>query len=112
VFRQSIPRIGLSIEQGTPSVPDDGQYYVLLEGEQVFSSLSDKEALDEYRRLRHSLLGMDGQEAPDRRSNIREAIHKEAADRQARTFLAESARRKRAKALRKGGPGGSGGVGG
>ncbi len=112
MFRQSLPRIGLSIERGTPSVPDDGRYYVLLHGEQAFSSRSEKEALDEYRRLRRSLLEADSQETSSRRWNIREALQKEAADRQARAFLAESSRRKRAKALRKGGPGGSGGVGG
>jgi len=40
-----------SLEQGTESVPDDGKYYLLLEGRVVESFDSLKKAEEAYRRL-------------------------------------------------------------
>jgi len=109
MFRQAVPRIGLSMERGTEAVPEDGQYHVLLDGHRMFTSPSEKDALVEYRRLKDLLLGADPPKGGGR-ADIREALMREMAERQATAFLAESARQKRVKALRKGGPGGSGGV--
>lgn len=51
MFRQSVPALGLSLEKGTESVPDDGSYYVILHGETVFASRSKARALASYREL-------------------------------------------------------------
>jgi hypothetical protein len=40
--KQGFPDLGLSLEKGTPDVPNDGQYHVLLNGEVVFSSKREK----------------------------------------------------------------------
>lgn len=110
MYRQSIPRIGLSIEKGTKSVPADDMFHVLLNGQEVFKSHSEKEALVSYRTLKHSLTE---EEAPrTHQMNLQEALRREMNERQATEFLAESSRAKRTRALRKGGPGGSGGVAG
>jgi hypothetical protein len=100
MFRQAIPRIGLSIESGTGSVPEDGLFHVLLNGQEVFSSNSQREALAKYRELKESLLSA-GQPRESRAAKTREALHREMADRQVGAFLSQSARQKRAKAVRK-----------
>ena len=56
MFRQMVPSIELSIEEGTTAVPADGLYYVVLKGEAVFSSASQARALNKYRRLKVELL--------------------------------------------------------
>lgn len=110
-YRQQLPEKGLSVERGTSSVPDDGRFHVILQGQLQFSSSSEREALNEYRRLRDSLAEpSDRPRIPEK--SITEAIRKAAADNEARAFLAQSSREKRAKATRRGGPGGSGGVSG
>ena len=109
-YRQSAPAIGLAIERATESVPDDGGYYVLLRGEIVFVSHSQREALAEYRRLRDSL--SPAAQATMNRDAVASALRKAAAEQEVTAFLAQSAREKRARATRKGGPGGSGGVSG
>jgi hypothetical protein len=106
-YRQKVSAIGLSIERGTESVPDDGHYHVLLDGREVFASSSEREALSEYRRLRDAVMTSEPRRDP---ASVREALRREMADRQAASLLAESARLKRAKATKKGGKGGSGGV--
>lgn len=44
-------RAGLSIEQGTPNVPDDGKYYVIYQGEIVGKFRSLKQAEKLYREI-------------------------------------------------------------
>ncbi len=56
IYRQGIPAIGLSIEQGTEGVPDDGQFHVVLNGEAVFVSRSQKAATARYRALKDELM--------------------------------------------------------
>lgn len=51
MYRQFNERAGISIEQGTGKVPDDGKYYVLQDGEIVGSFKSLKEAEETYRKL-------------------------------------------------------------
>ena len=73
IYRQAVPRIGLSIERGTDAVPDDGEYHVLLEGQHVFASQSEKEALAEYRRLTsEGKLGEAGAKLDDLKRTLEE----------------------------------------
>jgi len=109
-YKQSAPNVGLSVERGTESVPDDGLYHVLLDGKVILASKSEREALAVYRRVRDSLL-RDQPRASDG-TKVTEALRRAAAEREADAFLAQSTREKRARATRRGGPGGSGGVGG
>lgn len=51
LFRQSVPPIGLSIERKTPTVPDDGWYYVVLRGVIKGRFRNMKQAEDLYRAL-------------------------------------------------------------
>jgi hypothetical protein len=112
MYRQAVPRVALSVERDTQSVPEDGHFHVFLRGSEILVSPSQKEALARYRSLKECLLreagGLDGRAKVDKR----EALAREMADGQAKAFLAESSRKKRAKALRRGGPGGTGGVAG
>jgi hypothetical protein len=41
-YKQQLPAIGLSLERSTPSVPDDGAYYLLRDGKRLgrYRSLS------------------------------------------------------------------------
>ena len=105
-FRQAIPDLGLSVEFGTPSAPKDGRYHVIHGGAVLFSSDSQKQALDEYRRRRDQLLGAE------RRSpaiDVRALLERERAEFETRQVLRETARQKKARATRKGGKGGAGG---
>jgi hypothetical protein len=67
MFRQEVRTIGLSIEQGTSSVPNDGRFHVVLDGNVVFSSRARSIALTRYRSLRDDLLRKAGieQRPPD-----------------------------------------------
>ena len=49
-YRQSIPDIGLSIERATDSVPDDGKFYVIIEGETLGSFRALKPAQQLFRQ--------------------------------------------------------------
>jgi hypothetical protein len=108
MFKQEVPTIGLSIEQGTGSVPDDGRYHVVVGGDVVFSSKARSTALGRYRSLRDNLLRKAGIE--------RKVADPEQTRRRERQFyefqavMSESMRRRAANAKRKGGKGGSGGV--
>jgi hypothetical protein len=105
-YRQAVPALGLSLERGTEDVPADDRFHGVMRGAVVYTSVSEKDALQEYRRLRDHLL------PPTSRSvDVRKILEKEVAEKEVRSFLAESSRAKRAKALKKGGKGGSGGVG-
>ena len=108
MFKQQVPTIGLSIEQGTNSVPDDGRFHVAIEGDIIFSSKSKSAALVHYRRLRDDLLRKAGikPRAPDPEETKRR--EREFYDFEA--VMSESMRQRTLKAKRKGGKGGSGGV--
>src|SRR2546425_536132 len=104
MFKQEIKSIGLSLEQGTPSAPDDDQFFVLLRGKVVFAAPSKRKALIEYQRRRDELIDATGS-ARDRES-ARNALKREVAEAEAMSFLAASARQKKAKATSRGGRGG------
>jgi hypothetical protein len=107
-FRQSVPSIGLFLEKGTEDVPDDGHFHLRLRGETVLRTRQEREALEEYRRLREKLLPPEAR----RRVNPQAALQRGIAEFEANAVRSEAARRKRKSALRKGGKGGSGGVAG
>jgi hypothetical protein len=109
MFRQEVRTIGLSIEQGTSSVPNDGRFHVVLDCNVVFSSKAKSAALTHYRRLRDDLLRNAGieQRTPDPEETKRR--EREFYDLQA--VVSESMRQRTVNAKRKGGKGGSGGVG-
>jgi hypothetical protein len=108
-FKQAVPSVGLHIEQGTEAVPNDGAFYVLLQGEIVFQSKTKNRALAEYRRIRDDLLAdHPGQKlSPD---EVRAALARERSSMEVAGMLAASSRNKRAKATAKGGRGGRGGA--
>jgi hypothetical protein len=74
VFKQTVPHIGLSVELATESVPDDGSYHVVLNGEVVFSSPSKTRALRQYRTLRDEALAKLG--PPTRVVDRAAALHR------------------------------------
>ena len=108
MFKQTVPAVGLAIEQGTTRVPSDGAYHVLVGGRIVFSSKARKRALAEYQRLRGELL-KDGVTSPSK-VDVQEALRRERASMTVAGMLAASSKRKRDKATSRGGRGGRGGV--
>jgi hypothetical protein len=108
MFRQEVRTIGLSIEQGTRSVPNDGRFHVVVDGNVVFSSKAKSIALNRYRSLRDELLRKAGVEhrPPDPEETKRR--EREFYDLQA--VVSESMRQRTINAKRRGGKGGSGGV--
>jgi hypothetical protein len=108
MFKQEVPTVGLSIEQGTDSVPDDGRFHVVAGGRIVFSSARKLAALAYYRSMRDDLLRDAGiaQTAPDPEETRRR--ERQFYDFQA--VMSESMRQRTIKAKRRGGKGGSGGV--
>ncbi len=55
MYRQYISEIGLSLEQDTPSTPQDGKYYLILNGETLGSYNSQKKATEAYKKIREEL---------------------------------------------------------
>jgi hypothetical protein len=55
MYRQYISEIGLSLEQDTPSTPQDGKYYLILNGKILGSYNSQKRATEAYRKIREKL---------------------------------------------------------
>jgi len=108
MFKQQVPAVGLSIEYGTRSVPDDGRFHVLIDSEIVFSSKTKSVALAHYRQLRDGLLREAGIE--QQRPDPQETKRRERAFYEFRAVMTESMRQRTLKAKRKGGKGGSGGV--
>lgn len=51
-FRLAVPEVGLSIEQNTENVPQDGKYHVLKQGAIVASYPSLKRARERLQRLK------------------------------------------------------------
>ncbi len=109
MFKQQVPTIGLSIEQATGSVPDDGRFHVAVEGDIVFSSKSKSAALVHYRRLRDDLLRKSGIE--NRVADPEETKRREREFYDFAAVMSESMRQRTLKAKRRGGKGGSGGIG-
>jgi len=108
MFRQEVRAIGLSVEKGTSSVPNDGRFHVVVDGNVVFSSKAKSTALTRYRGLRAELLQKAGieQTQPDPEETRRR--ERQFYDFQA--VMTESMRQRTINAKRKGGKGGSGGV--
>ncbi len=108
MFKQEVPTIGLSIERGTDSVPNDGRFHVVVDGQVVFSSRREATALAHYRGLRDDLLRNAGV--------VPTATDPEETRRRERQFydfqavMSESMRQRTMRAKRRGGKGGSGGV--
>ena len=102
MYRQSIPELGLSVERGTPEVDDDSKFHVLLNGEEVFVSAKEKEAVEEYCRLKKALAGHTRKK---KSVDVKAALQREIADQQVTAFLAESTQQKHANRTRKGGKG-------
>lgn len=55
MYRQAMEDHGLSLEQGTAAVPDDGHYYVLFKGQTIGRARSLKKARAIYEGARKSL---------------------------------------------------------
>jgi uncharacterized glyoxalase superfamily metalloenzyme YdcJ len=108
MFRQEVPDIGLSVEQGTSSVPDDGRFHVVVDGRVVFSSKVRSAALTRYRGLRDDLLQKAG--TKQRPSDPAEMKRREREFFDLEAVMSESMRQRTMNARRKGGKGGSGGV--
>lgn len=109
MFKEAVPHLGVSLEQGTPDVPDDGQYHVVHNGAVVFSAVSQRKATVEYQRIRDELRKDDpgtGWTPPTREERLR----REKAESDLYAVRADSYRRREGIDQRKGGKGGRGGV--
>jgi hypothetical protein len=109
-FKQELPRIGLSLEKGTQDVPDDGRYYVLVDGEIKFSSSSKKKASDHYLVLRDALLKESGRSLELAEVDPEETRRREREHYQMQAVRSESFERRMRLGWSKGGRGGRGGV--
>jgi hypothetical protein len=98
-------KYSLSIEQGTNTVPDDGQYHVLVNGEIVLSTRVFDLAKIIFEEQREELRIAAGDPDP------REILRRESARRDVTALQAESSAHQAKKSRRRGGPGGPGGVG-
>lgn len=108
-FKQEIPALGLSVERGTPDVPDDGRYHVVVSGDITLSSASQRKAVEFYRSERDRLFAIHGRPAPpqwDREQWLKE----ERVNNDIRAMRSEWQSTVGANAKRKGGKGGRGGV--
>jgi hypothetical protein len=93
----------LSIELGTPAVPDDGQYHVIVNGRIILSTRVFELAKITYEEQREGLRVAAGDPDP------REIIRREKAGREAKVLRSESVARIQNR-RGGGGPGGKGGV--
>lgn len=109
MFKQEVPSVGLSLEQGTSAVPADGRYHLILDGTIIFSTASEKEALKAYREKREELFEERGRpEAP--KPTVEERLEREKRHRDIQALRAESFERRTKHARKRGGKGGRGGV--
>ena len=74
IYRVATPAFRLSVEKGTPDVPDDGLYHVLFQGELVASERSEKKALKVYRARRRELIDSGWELAKPQRLSREEQI--------------------------------------
>lgn len=109
MFKQEIPKLGLSIQRGTDAVPADGQYHVILSDEIIHSSRSEKQALEYYRSKRDELLQTVGPvgDAPPDQDDVLRRIRTEG---DIYAVRADAFQRREGLSNRKGGRGGRGGV--
>lgn len=49
MFKQYVPKIGLSLEKDTPDTPESSRYYLIYKGEILSSYTKEKEALKAYK---------------------------------------------------------------
>lgn len=63
-MKQYVPTLGISLERGTESVPNDGRYHVTKNGELVGSFRSHAKALLRYKEAVAEAGGYPRQEAP------------------------------------------------
>jgi hypothetical protein len=102
MYEKRHPKYSLSIEQGTPAVPDDDQYHVLVNGTLVLSTRVFDYAKITYEEQKEEL------RIAARDPDPREILRRESAGRDLRALRADGIAH-RAKKDR-GGPGGRGGV--
>lgn len=65
MYKEATPAFELSVEMGTDSVPDDGQYHVLFQGRIIASAPTQKKGIALYKAQRERLL-QEGWELPRR----------------------------------------------
>lgn len=104
-FVRRVRHLGVSLECGTESVPDDGRYYVVYEGEvrQSSANLTIAEA-------HFDLLVEEVQAAHPERKNPRDMLAQEQGFRDILSVRGEARQRARSQAEAKGGKGGRGGA--
>src|SRR5260370_3179033 len=102
MYEKRHPKYSLSIEQGTPAVPDDDQYHVLVNGRLVLSTRVLDYAKITYEEQKEEL------RIAARDPDPREILRRENAGRDLRALRADAGTN-RAK-LDRGGPCGRGGV--
>lgn len=105
MYREGIPAIGVSLEQGTEDVPDDGKYYIVIDGAIVASFSSEKRAQTEYRSRRDALVAELGYSPDFQPLPPEEVLRRERVDRELSAMQGEASRAKQASATRKGGKG-------
>jgi hypothetical protein len=104
LYEKRHPRYPLSIEQDTATVPADGQYHVVVKSEIVLSTRVFDLAKITFDEQREELRIAAGDPDP------REILRRESGMRDVSALRSESSAHQ-AKKSRRGGPGGSGGVG-
>jgi len=102
MYEKRHPKYALSIEQGTPAVPDDDQYHVIVNGKSVLSTRVLDFAKIIYDEQKEELRIAAGDPDP------REIIRRESAGRDLRGLKADGIAQRARKD--RGGPGGRGGV--
>jgi hypothetical protein len=103
MYEKRHPKYALSLEKGTPTVPNDDRYHVLVNDEIILSTKVFEYAKITYEEEKEKLRIAAGHPDP------REIIRQEAASRDLRALRAESIANRVKKD--RGGPGGRGGVG-
>jgi hypothetical protein len=105
-YRESWPEGQVSLEQGTPAVPDDGRYHIVLEGQVVASYRYLQGALKAY-KAKKTELGW----TPSQRSMTKEQVANMLQDEATTRYQREASQDYKARAVRDaGGKGGRGGV--
>lgn len=110
MYRQHFPALGLALEQGTDDVPDDGRYHLSVHGEVVESFVRETAAVKAYDETRKRLIEETGWTPASIAPTKDEVLARLRSEMDVRAVQADASRSKRAKAVRRGGKGGSGGV--
>lgn len=104
-FVRRIRHLGVSLERGTESVPDDGRYHVVSGGEIHYSSANLTLA-----EAHFELVAEQVQQAHPELKSPREVLAKEQGFRDILSVRGEARHRARSQAEAKGGKGGRGGA--